>query len=70
MDQGSIEDINDYINDPNKFQILDSNCMLEEKEEEREGREERTIRVLSIDEFNVKYTDISSTSIDNQRSKN
>ena len=68
MDQGSIDDdINDYINDPNKFQILDSNYMFEGEEEERVGP---TIRTLSIDEFNAKYTDMSSTSIDIQRKKN
>jgi hypothetical protein len=68
LDQGSIDDITEYINDPDRFQILDPNSSM--PDEEKEQREGSPIRTLSIDEFNEKYiTDISSTSIDIQRSK-
>jgi hypothetical protein len=67
LDQGTIEDIEDYVNDPEKMQILDSYSIFEQEEKQQEGS---TIRTLSISEFTAKYSGISSTSIDIQRSKN
>ncbi len=53
----------DYINDPEKFQILsDNNHILEEE------KEEGSRRALSISEFIQKYSDIFNIPIDNKRS--
>jgi hypothetical protein len=49
------------------MQILDSYSIFEQEEKQQEGS---TIRTLSISEFTAKYSGISSTSIDIQRSKN
>ena len=60
--QGEMELIN-YINDPDKFQILeDASCMLEK--EDKEKPQGSKLRLLSVDDFIKKYVDISSTSID------
>jgi hypothetical protein len=66
LDQGTIEEVDHYINDPERFQILDSssNCMLD-KHEQKGGP-----LILNIDEFICKYSDTSKSSIDIQRSTN
>jgi hypothetical protein len=66
LDQGTIEDFDHYIIDPERFQILDSssNCMLDKHEQKGDPL------ILKIDDFIYKYTDISKTSIDIQRSNN
>jgi hypothetical protein len=66
LDQGTIEEVDHYINDPERFQILDSisNCMLDEHEQKGDSL------ILNIDEFICKYSDISKSSIDIQRSTN
>ena len=67
LDQESIEEVDHYINDPDRFQILDkrsSNCKFGEHEQKGNPL------ILNIDEFICKYSDISKSSIDIQRSKN
>jgi hypothetical protein len=57
----------DYINDREKFQILDNNtCILEEKHEDGQNESKKTR--LSIGDFVKKYCDISSKPIDNKPS--
>ena len=68
LNQRSIEELDQYVNDPEKFQILDSNLIHNEHEEQEQ--EKRYPLVLNIDEFICKYYDIVKTSIDIQRSKN
>ena len=39
LDQGTIQDIENYVSDTNKFQILDSNCnFVRENDEESESK--------------------------------
>ena len=66
LDQETIEKVDHYINDPERFQILDSssNCVLDEHEQKGDPL------ILNIDEFICKYSDISKSSIDIQRGKN
>jgi hypothetical protein len=66
LDQGTIEEVDHYINDPERFQILDSssNCMLDKHEQKGDPL------ILNIDEFICKYSDTSKSSIDIQRSTN
>ena len=63
LDQDTIEEFDNYVNDTEKFQILDSNGILEKEES-------NNIRVLTIEEFIAQYTDISKFSICIQRGKN
>ena len=67
LDEGTLEEFDHYINDPERFQISDSNnsnCVLDEHEQKRDPL------ILNIDEFICKYSDISKSSIDIQRSNN
>jgi hypothetical protein len=80
LDQGNIA-LFDYINDPNKFQILDkiivlkddnkneeSTKQIEESEVEEEEEKEKQINPITIGEFIKKYVDISFKPIDNKPS--
>ncbi|MGZ5471997.1 MAG: hypothetical protein ACXW0J_05455 [Nitrososphaeraceae archaeon] len=68
MDQDTIEEFNNYVNDSEKFQIFDNKSMSENVEYEEQ--EEGSNRSLGIDEFIAQYSDIFKTSIDIRRSKN
>jgi hypothetical protein len=66
LDQDTNEEFEDYVKNPEKFQILDNNKILEENDEE----EINNSPVLSIDEFIDKYLPIVDIPIDIQRKKN
>jgi hypothetical protein len=66
LDQDTNEEFEDYVKNPEKFQILDNNEIPEENDEE----EINNSPVLSIDEFIDKYLPIVDIPIDIQRKKN
>jgi hypothetical protein len=52
LDQDTIEEFDQYVNDPDKFQILDNNSVFDDE------NESKSIRALPIKEFTDKYIDI------------
>jgi hypothetical protein len=66
LDKGTDTDFENYVNDPERFQILDNNGILEENDEEKTD----SIRDITIQDFVDKYTDIVNISIGIQRSPN
>jgi hypothetical protein len=74
LDQGNIALI-DYINNSNKFQILDRTLVLEDDESNKqiekskgEEKEKEQIDLISLGEFVKKYLGILSELIDNKQS--
>ena len=66
LDQGTKTDFENYVNDPNKFKIIDNNGILEENDEEKT----ELLEDITIQDFIDKYTDIVNILIGIQRSPN
>ena len=66
LDQGTNTDFENYVNDPNKFKIIDNNGILEENDEEKT----ELLRDITIQDFIDKYIDIVNIPIGIQRSPN
>jgi hypothetical protein len=66
LDQGTNEEFENYVNDPNKFKILDNKGILEKNDEENTESK----RDITINEFIDKYIDLVNIPIDIQRSPN
>ncbi len=63
LDQDTIQEFENYVNDPDRFQLLNDNCIVDEE------KHESTIDI-TIKQFIDKYTDIVQIPIDIQRSPN
>jgi hypothetical protein len=66
LDQGTNEEFENYVNDPERFRILDNNGIYEEIDEEKT----ENTRDVTINEFIDKYIDIFQIPIDDQRRQN
>ena len=66
LDQDTIADFENYVNDPNKFKIIDNNGILKENDEEKT----ELLIDITIQDFIDKYTDIVDIPIGIQWSPN